>query len=174
MIRGHRGLRRNDPAQDSRGLWLAMALTAGLASASLAGPAHAALGAKVASVDVDRKVMRAVVSSTQLKAATNQALSSPNGVVTREYSGGDGTVFAVAWSGPMRPNLKQLLGAYYSRFQLENQPVGKSRRWRPLASNDQDLIVRTGGHPGAFWGYAYLPSAMPSDFDLTEITKRAQ
>jgi hypothetical protein len=30
-------------------------------------------------------------------------------------------------------------------------------------------VVYSGGANGAFWGYAYLPKAAPSDFALSEM-----
>jgi len=152
-------------------LMTALAL-AGLASTITAPDAHAALGGQANSIDTDRRVLRAKLSRTQMHSFAVHALTGEDGSVTREFTASDGTVFAVAWTGPVRPNLQQLFGAYYPRFQAVNSPSRRIRARRAMAVSDADFVVRTGGHPGAFWGYAILPGLRPADFDMSELTRR--
>ena len=142
----------------------------------LAPQAHAALGGKVASVDNDRAKFHAVLarSSDRTGAITTHQLTLGDSGVTREFTGSDGTVFAVSWNGPMRPNLRQLFGDYYPRFQAANAQTGHIRMRRALAANDPDFVVRSGGHPGAFWGYAILTTKIPAGFDASQLTRGAQ
>ena len=79
-----------------------------------------------------------------------------NGGLVREFTRADGTVFAVTWRGPGRPDLRQLLGDHFQTLQADNVRNGPRTR-RPLSVNRSDFIVRTGGHSGAFWGVAFLP-----------------
>ncbi len=143
---------------------------------ALAPQAHAALGGKTATVDSDRAKFHAVLarSSDRTGAITTHQMTLGDGGVTREFTGSDGTVFAVSWNGPMRPNLRQLFGDYYPRFQAANVQTGRIRMRRALAANSADFVVRSGGHPGAFWGYAVLNAKVPAGFDPSQLTRGAQ
>jgi hypothetical protein len=57
-----------------------------------------------------------VRASTRAATHTMHELQAPTGTKVREYLGNDGKVFAVSWQGPFRPNLRQLLGAYYDTY----------------------------------------------------------
>ncbi len=153
-------------------IWLALALS--LIILSVGSSAHAALGAKASSVETDRRLLNAKVARTQDHGVTSHVLSAAGGIVSREYSTSDGTVFAVAWSGPMRPNLRQLMGAYYPRFQAVTAGSRRMRLRRGMAVADLDFIARSTGHPGHFQGYAYLPAAVPAGFDLNTLTEQVQ
>ncbi len=139
---------------------------------SVALPAQAGLGGKSASVDADRQHFKARMNRSVVAGYTVQDLTTDDGTVTREYISGNGTVFAVSWTGPARPDLKQLFGPYYDRFQSENARKGPGRR--PLRSDQLDFVMRSGGHSGDFWGFAYLPFEMPAGFDLALLTRGAQ
>jgi len=138
-----------------------MAAAAAIAAVILAGPALAALGGDVSSVQTDRIRLAAKLSSTPSGDCTIHTLTQPSGVVS-EYARADGLVFAVTWHGPARANLKQLLGSYFDTFQSDNAVAGGRRSRRPPLVNRSDFVVRTGGHSGAFWGVAMLPQATPS------------
>ncbi len=131
--------------------------------------AHASLGGSQTSVDQDR----AHLSAKRMLSTTNSAyslhtLSLANGDVVREFMNPDGTVFAVTWQGPARPDLRELLGAHFDTLQADN--TGRTRRTRGyMAVNRSDFVVHAAGHSGAFWGAAYLPQALPSGFDLSDL-----
>lgn len=131
-----------------------------------AGPVHAMLGERRASIDADRAHLRARLKSTAAGNYTVHELTLDGGALTREYTNGSGVVFAVSWQGPARPDLKQLFGSYFDRFQADTRPKGHVRMRRALAVHDVDFVVNTGGRPGAVWGYAVLPGAVPQGFDL--------
>ena len=134
-----------------------------------AAPAHAALGGAYDSVLADRAHLSAKLSSSPAATHTVHALTTANGGVAREYARPDGGVFAVSWRGPARPDLRQLLGGYFDTFQADNAPRGGRRARRPLAVNRADIVVHTGGHPGAFWGVAYLPKMTPAGFSARDL-----
>ncbi len=129
-----------------------------------AGAAWAGLGERRASIDLDRQQMAARLTSTDEGSYTVHDLALSNGTVAREYTRADGVVFAVSWQGPVRPDLKQLFGGYFPRFQADNVQSGRIRMRRALSSNHLDFVVQTGGHSGASWGYAVLPLMTPSGF----------
>lgn len=92
-------------------------------------------------------------------------LTLANGGTIKEYVNAAGTVYAVSWKGPGKPDLHQVLGAYFAAFQADN-----ARRRRPgirMAPfvDRGDVKIVTGGHPGGFWGVAWLPGIVPAGFD---------
>lgn len=137
-----------------------------------AAPAWASLGAARASVDTDVAHFKARLKSTAQTNYTVHELTGDGGMVTREYSNASGTVFAVSWDGPVRPDLQQLFGTYFPRFQADVQGQsgqGNGRRHQPMRADDIDFIVRTGGHPGHMWGFALLPGEMPQGFSTDAL-----
>ena len=133
------------------------------AGAVVASPAWASLGASRTSVDTDVAHFKARLKSTTTQTNyTVQELAGDGGMVTREYSNASGTVFAVSWEGPARPDLQQLFGNYFPRFQSDVQ--SRVRHHQAMRADDIDFIVRTGGHPGHMWGFALLPGEMPQGF----------
>ena len=80
----------------------------------------------------------------------------------REFTRADGAVFAVAWQGPARPDLRQALGPYFDKLNAANPPRIRGGRHVPLSANQPDLVVRSGGHSGAFYGVAYVPGMVPA------------
>ena len=141
----------------------AVALLAFLAMALvLPLQASAALGGNLASVGEDQKQLHCVKRSTLVSGGyTAYELETELGTVIREYVSQAGTVFGVTWSGPNLPNMRQILGNYYDRF----EQVASSRRQLhlrgPLAVEDPGLVVYSGGHMRAYSGKAYLPQALP-------------
>jgi hypothetical protein len=148
--------------------WAGAAL--GALSLVAAFPAHAVLGGSYNTVETDRLHMAAQVKTSAAASFSVHALTLANGAVVREFTRGDGTVFAVDWRGPGRPDLRQLLGTYFDTMQTDNvTPVGRRRMRRPLAVNRADLVIQTTGHSGAFQGVAILPKLAPAGFSATDL-----
>jgi hypothetical protein len=146
-----------------------LALAAAAAALALVGPAHASLGGAYETVERDRAHMAARVASAQAASYRVHTLTLANQGVVKEFTRPDGTVFAIAWRGPGRPDLRQLLGARFSQLQAENAPAAGRRIRRPMSVNRSDLVVHSAGHPGGFWGFAYLPAMQPADFSLGDL-----
>jgi hypothetical protein len=122
-------------------------------------PAFAALGGDVASVQSDAVSMKASVRSTPMQAYMVHEIRG-SGTVVREYVSPAGKVFAVAWEGPFRPDLRQVLGTYFQQFQQAVE--SHSRRVRgPVAIETPGLVVYSSGHMRAFVGKAYIPDMLP-------------
>ena len=134
----------------------------------LAAPAHASLGRAYASVDTDRLMLHATVNSAPTGAFTVHTLTLANSGVVKEYTRADGVVFAVVWRGPGRPDLRQLLGDNFATVQSDNAAQGRHLR-RPLSVHRADLVVQSGGHPGAFWGAAVMPQLQPAGFSAGDL-----
>ncbi|MDR3299384.1 MAG: DUF2844 domain-containing protein [Candidatus Accumulibacter sp.] len=133
----------------------------------LHGHALAALGENAASNPPEQqpaKVSQRVVDTPQYAVDETQLDS---GTRVREFVSANGTVFAVAWQGPFLPDLRQLLGRYFTAYTdaARNRSFGSG----PLHIDSPELVVRSGGHMRAFSGRAYLPPELPENFSIDAI-----
>ena len=136
---------------------------------AVASSAHAFLGGGYATVTADRAHMAARLQTSAAATHTLHQLTLANGGLVREFSRPDGTIFAVTWRGPGRPDLRRLLGDHFGALQADNARRSGRPRRLPLMVNRSDFVVVSGGHPGAFWGVAYLPQAAPAGFSPSEL-----
>ena len=122
------------------------------------------LGGDVASVQTDREHMRGALRAvTRTEAYAVHEMRAASGTIVREYVGPSGTVFAVAWQGPWLPDLRQVLGDYFDRYQQAARAArARSTGHGPLVVDDPGLFVQIVGHPRAFSGKAYVPQLMPA------------
>jgi len=144
-------------------------LLASIALALLALPfsASATLGESSASTDVDRASMKATLRMLPNVKYTVHEIQTPSGTAVREYVSSAGTVFAVAWQGPVIPDLRQTLGIYFDRY--TGAAKGNRAGHRHLAIREPDLVVQSNGHMRAFSGRAYLPQLLPQGVTVEEI-----
>jgi hypothetical protein len=143
---------------------IAMAVWLGFAA-----PGFAALGRGHDSIEADRAHLAARSSATVNAAYTVHVMTLPNGGTVKEFERSDGVVFALAWSGPSRPDLRQLLGSRFDVLQSDIV-VRNGRRLRaPLADERSDFVLRSAGHSGAFVGAAYLPQMAPAVFSVGDL-----
>lgn len=96
-----------------------------------------------------------------------QQIQLPTGVLVREYIAPTGKVFAVAWEGPVLPDLQQVLGSYFPQY-LEAARSGQAGRGA-LTIQQPDLVVLSGGHMRAFFGKAYVPQLLPAGVGVGDI-----
>ena len=126
---------------------------------SLSEPGCAALGGSLESVQSDQAHMRATRRVASRTGYDVHELDLSSGTIVREYVTSAGTVFGVAWQGPFKPDLRQLLGDSFQRVVAAGQtPHGGHRM---LAIHSPDLVVDSGGRMRAFSGRAYLPALLP-------------
>ncbi|MBV8620109.1 MAG: DUF2844 domain-containing protein [Curvibacter sp.] len=130
--------------------------------------AHAALGAAPETTASASLHLNARMATSSAAAYSLHTMTSADGTVVKEYVGTDGLVFAVSWQGPWRPNLQQLLGTSYQALQDASAKVRTQGR-RPILISNTDLVLRSGGHPRAFFGVAYLPSLLPDGVTAADI-----
>jgi hypothetical protein len=130
--------------------------------------ASATLGEPEVTVQSDVARARASIKSSQEREGYRvHEIQLPSGTVMREFVGTDGKVFAVAWQGPTRPDLRQALGQYFDSY--VSAPRSKFADRRHVQIQQGDLIVQAGGHMGALSGRAYLASAVPSGVSIGEL-----
>lgn len=141
-----------------------------LAVALMAAPAWAVLGQQVQSVLVDRARVAGRLRQIRATGYTIQQISSGQpgrGTVIREYVSPSGMVFGVSWHGPRIPNLRALLGAYFTRFQ---KAAAQPRRVRgPLRIQSGDLVVESAGHMRAFYGRAFVTKLIPHNVSAAVV-----
>ena len=127
----------------------------------------AALGDEVTSVEADRAHMRGAIRITTGERYAVHEIAAASGTVVREYVAPNGTVFALTWTGPWPPDLRQLLGAHFERF--SRAAATPRAAHRPLAIHDGNLVVHFGGRPRAFVGTAYLSDLMPDGVRAAQL-----
>jgi uncharacterized protein DUF2844 len=131
--------------------------------------AGATLGEPEVTVQSDVAQLRASIKSSEDRVGYRvHEIQLPSGTVLREFVAPDGNVFAVAWNGPTKPNLRQALGKHFDA--LVSAPRPKFADHRHLQIQQGDLVVQGSGHMRAgFSGRAYLVSAIPSGFNLGDL-----
>jgi hypothetical protein len=146
-------------------LSLSHCLAAALVVPSLA---FASLGGNIASIQADQVQMKATsrIASTQAKYTVHE-IQTTSGTAVREYVAANGTVFGVAWNGPVVPNLRQVLGQYFVPFTQAAKTLQSGHSH--LLIQQANLVVRASGHMRAFRGNAYVPSMLPQGVTTNEI-----
>jgi len=126
--------------------------------------AHAALGDTLASVQVDSQRLKAATTRAAVAGGyAVQVLQLPEGGTVSEFLTPSGTVFAVRWLAPYKPDLGQLLGRYFATYSTAPRSTQSDRSH--LAIDAADLVVRAGGRQRAFVGTAWVPSLVPAGID---------
>jgi len=136
--------------------------------------AFATLGSDQASIEADRTAMAGTANAVVNAAGyTVQSYTLPSTTVIREYLSGGGTVFAVAWEGPFKPDLRQLLGArQFTAVDDGTRERNREGRRGPLSlrpAGASNLVIQSSGHMRAFVGRAWLTDQLPTGVDADAI-----
>ena len=129
--------------------------------------ASAVLGGDLSSVTADQTHVNGTVQTAQRGSIVVHEIQAASGTAIREYVSSGGTVFAVTWAGPSIPDLRQLLGPYFSVY-TEAVKGGRPGRG-PINVREPGLVVQSGGQMRAFFGRAYIPSMIPQGVSADEI-----
>lgn len=146
-------------------LWAAGAgeVMATLGQAPLAFPAST-----VARVAPAKKLVSPSNPSSALY--TLHEVQLENGTRVQEFATPAGIVFAVAWRGPVLPDLSALLGNYFQTFKAETEQVRLSgKRGSPANIQRDDVVIRSNGRMRNFFGYAYAPDLIPAGVRMTDV-----
>jgi hypothetical protein len=140
-----------------------------LALLALAWPARvrAELGGSIDSVQADQEQMKGTRRITNAANYSVHEIQAESGTKVREFVSPAGTVFAVAWDGPWKPDMRQLLGNYFDRYIQAIQ--SKRPRRGAVSIQKPDLVVESSGHMRSFAGRAYLPQMTPQNVDPASI-----
>ena len=134
-------------------------------------PAWAVLGGDLASVQIEQTRMRASrASGAAASGVSVHELRLPDGSSIRQFTDAQGIVFALAWRTRMKPDFAQWLGRYAADFDaaVAAQPRQPGLH-RGVAVEQGDLVLQSGGRPGAFVGAAWLKSRMPTGMGADAI-----
>jgi hypothetical protein len=134
---------------------------------TLAPTARAALGDDVSAIENDRIRMRASLRVQKFALHDVHEMTLAIGTKVREYVGKDGKVFAVAWSGGWRPNLRDIMGRHYDHFIANTR--GRRRPRGAARIEIPGMVVVVGGYLRTSYGYTYLPDALPTGFSAQDI-----
>ena len=159
-----------------------------LAAAVIAPSAHAALGGNLDSVLRDRALigvarptvqarsqtpatmspaLPGAISTSPPTSYTMHEISTPSGTLVHEFTDTSGRVFAVAWSGPMVPDLRQLLGENFETYAGAGRTGPRAHGRRAVTRGD--LVVQSSGRMRAFTGKAYLTSLIPTGVSIDAL-----
>ena len=135
----------------------------------LASPAHAALGGDATSIANDTAALEASREITRAAGVEVHVLHLRSGTTVHEYvSSSHGKVFAVAWGGPVIPDLRRLLGGYFDAY--VNSPQGRGTGHHSMrVVQTHDWVVQSAGHQNGFVGRAWLSNELPAGFDLATV-----
>ncbi len=128
------------------------------------GAAQAHLGGGLASVQADGVAWQApavFVSGARFSVFTH---TTAEGVKVRQFVSLEGLVFAVAWDGPVLPDMERLLGGQFPLYQNALQ-----QRKRSVRVDTPSLSLESGGMMRAFVGRAYLPDQLPAGVTALEL-----
>jgi len=129
--------------------------------------AFATLGEPDTSVQTDQSQLKGSVKVISRANYRVHEMTLPSKTMLRQYVGPDGIVFAVTWSGPAIPDLRQTLGNYFDTYVAGASQAHAKRRHVSVAS--AELVVNAGGHMRSFRGRAYLPKSIPAGVSVEEL-----
>lgn len=149
----------------SRKCTLHLGLLPILASCLLGAQAcRAGLGDPAASVEHDRATLRGTaLTVTSTAHYERHEITTERGGRVREYVSQTGTVFAVAWSGPVAPDLKAVLGSNYDAYVAAATNHRGSHHVFSMAGDN--LVLTITRPPRGFRGMAHLPALLPAGTD---------
>lgn len=140
--------------------------------------AFATLGQPASSINQDKESTHATelkqvnvaasITSSNTAIPTNytvQQLTEPAGQIVYEYINTNGIVFAVSWSGAIKPDLSTLLGQYFSEL---SQTKSLSHTVHQVSTSN--VVISSTGRMRAFKGFAYVPSLTPLGFTFPNLS----
>jgi hypothetical protein len=141
-------------------LWICLAL-------AISHSAFAALGGDfqpASKTGASNKASARMHTAANYKMLETQELT---GTTVREYANSNGKIFAVSWTGPSIPDLRQVLGAHFADYTNNAYVSRRSHSHRSVEHTD--LVVHSAGHMRAFNGFAYRPSMIPNGVMINEL-----
>ncbi|MGC8507202.1 MAG: DUF2844 domain-containing protein [Thiomonas sp.] len=151
-------------------------LPIGLLLALLGASAQAGLGRPLSDAaqdgqpvaQVQRYAAQAASGATATTASVQtQTVQTAQGVTVTEYANAAGTVFAITWKGPFKPDLQQLLGSYFAPYiQAANT---QTQQLNLSMVQGQNIVVHSAGRMRGFLGVAWVPTLVPAGFDPSRL-----
>jgi len=93
-----------------------------------------------------------------------------NGTRVQEFVSPVGLVFAVAWQGPVLPDLSLWLGRFHASYRLETEQRRLAGlRGGPVAIARDGLVLRSNGRMRQFFGHAHAPALVPAGLNIQDV-----
>lgn len=159
--------RRSRDAEGARGHLNRVVPFVSILLLAYAGVSHAALGGLPEQFDTAGTAVVSSLSSA-MPNYTVRDTTLATGTHVREYISAGDIVFAVAWDGPMLPDLKALLGQYFDAMVAESASKPRAGRARIRVSRPE-VVIHSGGHMRAFEGSAWIPGQFPAGFTAADV-----
>lgn len=151
-------------------LGLMLAASAAEVLATLGQAPSASLPAVATSNATPSAKMLAATPTAQPSRYTLHEVLLENGTRVQEYATPAGLVFAVAWRGPVLPDLSALLGGYFETLKRETERTRLVGRRGSSVSMERDgLVVSSNGRMRNFFGHAYAPALVPADVNIKDV-----
>jgi len=107
---------------------------------------------------------------TPLGRYTRHEAALDTGTVVREYATPDGQVFALAWRGPVLPDLTVWMGRYFEPFKQETEQARSAgHRGGTVRVARDGLVVNSAGRMPHFSGYAYVTNLIPPGLQIKDV-----
>lgn len=150
------------PANKTSSRSAKMAIRIAVAAAALVSlPAFATLGGNVDSVTADKVALQASMTTSSQSDYTDYALTLSNGIIVHEFVNSANQVFEVTWNGKgMRPDMKQILGRYITRFGPQEKELRPTARHADRVQSDVE--IHSAVQNRLFSGTAHIPAMIPS------------
>jgi len=132
-----------------------------------AGAGRAALGGLPTQFEGDAAAPVTHLTTSGSSYAT-RTTTLDSGTQVSEYVSDQGLVFAVAWNGPVLPDLKALLGKYFDTLVTEQWRTPRAGRPR-IGVDLPEVVIHSGGHMRAFEGSAWIPAGFPAGFSTDDV-----
>ena len=143
---------------------LSLQLGTAFALAAFVPTSQAALGGDAAAFATEQTLFGATFTVTKSDGFSIHELTTPSGARIRQFVGASGQVFAVAWDGPVLPNLEALLGSSYTAY-----VDAQRQRGRGVHIQTPALVLESAGMMRAFFGKALLPDRLPANVSARDI-----
>lgn len=97
---------------------------------------------------------------------TQQQFELKSGTVVQAFRDRSGAVFALSWSGPFLPDMRELLGPHFTALSEQQRRPGPGGS---LVVRNERVVVVSEGRLGAFHGRAWLPGQLPAGFQPGDL-----
>ncbi|MBK9324592.1 MAG: DUF2844 domain-containing protein [Bdellovibrionaceae bacterium] len=134
-------------------------------------PAFATLGEATTTINIDVAKLKASQKPmvTSEKYTVHEMIADGNTI--REYSNSDGIVFAVSWRGISKPDLSILFGAYFNEYISTIEKSTKQHGKRSVSMETSKMVLKRGGRMRDQRGFAYVPSLVPVDLNVEDLSQ---
>lgn len=134
---------------------------------------NATIGGSVDSVEADRKALSATNPPVRQMVFDGYSVAEITSGTTSicEYISPEGIVFGIAWSGPVHPDLTQLLGSYHDEYVIALQQTPRKHGTRhSRIETASGLVVERWGRMRSLKGRAYVPDLTPYGVGAVQLT----